>query len=103
MRPSPYVRFDTHHLTLRDVLAVDRTIVANERTFLGYVRTTLALLAAGGSLLHFVDNRWATIGGLCFVASSVPMFVIGLHHYVVRRRGLAPLMRHTLDPDDGAS
>lgn len=90
---SPYARFDTESLTLRDVLAVDRTIVANERTFLGYIRTTLALLAAGGSLLHFVSELWATIAAMCLIGISVPMFVIGLRHYLVRRSTLAPLMR----------
>lgn len=89
---APYARFDTHHLTLRDVLAVDRTIVANERTLLGYVRTALALLAAGGSLLHFMDAMWSTLAGTAFVIVSLPVLVVGLRHYVIRRRDLAPLM-----------
>lgn len=98
-RKTPYVRFSTDDLTLRDVLAVDRTVVANERTFLGYIRTTLALLAAGGSLLHFVDAMWSTVTGIALLGASVPMFAIGLHHYLARRRALAPLMCVVEDSD----
>jgi putative membrane protein len=90
---SPYARFDTSDLTLRDALAVDRTVVANERTLLGYIRTTLALLAAGGSLLHFLSGPWAAAGGIALLVLSVPMFVLGVNHYLVRRRHLAPLIR----------
>lgn len=91
-QPSPYVRFPTRDLTLRDVLAVDRTAAANERTFLGYIRTTLALLAAGGSLLHFFDGGWAMFAGLSFLAAAVPVFGLGMFQYAARRRHLAPLM-----------
>lgn len=97
--PSPYTRFASDQLSLRDVLAVDRTVVANERTFLGYIRTTLALLAAGGSLLHFVDATWSLVSGLALVAASAPMFAIGLRHYVVRRSALMPLIRAAADSD----
>lgn len=89
---APYRRFDIRDLTLRDVLAADRTIMANERTFLGYVRTTLALLAAGGSLLHFVSALWATVVGLFLLVAALPVMAVGLHHYLARRRVLAPLM-----------
>ena len=91
--PSPYARFANDDLTLRDVLAVDRTVVANERTLLGYARTTLALLAAGGSLLHFFDDTWTTVAGWVLVAGAGPMWFIGLRHYVRRRSHLVPLMR----------
>lgn len=90
---SPYSRFRDQDLTLRDLLAIDRTVVANERTLLGYVRTTLALLAAGGSLLHFLDAMWSTVTGVILVVASGPMFVIGLIHYVRRRKDLGVLMK----------
>jgi putative membrane protein len=92
MRRSPYTRFHSDELTLRDVLAVDRTLVANERTLLGYIRTTLALLAGGASLLHFFEGSLTTVSGIALLASSVPVFVLGVRHYIVRRRTLVPLM-----------
>ena len=88
----PYSHVETEDLTLRDLLAVDRTIAANERTLLGYLRTSLALVATGGSLLHFVDETWALATGLALIASGVPLLGFGMSSYLRRRRALLPLM-----------
>lgn len=37
MEEEPYSRFDQEELIIRDYLAADRTVLANERTFLAYV------------------------------------------------------------------
>ena len=57
-KQTPYQIIDGQ-LILRDHLAADRTVLANERTFLAYIRTTLTLFVAGyllsiskKSLLH---------------------------------------------------
>lgn len=44
---------DTHKegLILRDRLAIDRTASANERTFLAYIRTALALFVSGATFV----------------------------------------------------
>lgn len=89
---KPYARFTTDDLILRDVLAVDRTIIANERTLLGYARTTLALMAAGGSLLHFFTATWATAAGLVLIGAGLPLWIVGVVHYLRRRAALVPLM-----------
>ena len=88
LRESQYSRFDTNNLSLGDVLAVDRNVLANERTLLGYIRTALALLAAGGSLLHFFEGRWTTLGGLAFLGSGALIVLVGVLHYIRRRRAL---------------
>lgn len=92
VKRSPYAQFENDALTLRDLLAVDRTIAANERTFLGYVRTTLALIASGGSLLHFVETSWSVPIGIFLIGCSLPMMYVGLRHFLHRRHSLAPLM-----------
>ena len=53
MKSTPYARFKTDELILRDCLAADRTVLANERTLLSYVRTAMAFMAAGAALLRF--------------------------------------------------
>jgi putative membrane protein len=68
-------------LILRDVLAIDRTILANERTLLAYLRTTLAFLAAGGSLIHFVETWWALPIGLGLIAAGALLFGVGVWRY----------------------
>ena len=78
----PITRVPTGHETwLRDVLAIDRTILANERTLLSYFRTMLALLAAGGSLIQFVDAPWAIPAGIASIVSAPLLFGIGVWRY----------------------
>ncbi len=62
-----YIQFNREDLILRDYLAADRTVLANERTFMSYIRTAIALAAAGGSLIHFLDSLVATIGGIILI------------------------------------
>ncbi|MGH3423919.1 MAG: YidH family protein [Nocardioidaceae bacterium] len=53
-----------------------RFVLANERTYLAYVRTALAMLAAGAALFHVDDllgSRQATqaVGALVMVAGAL--------------------------------
>jgi len=83
-----YARFSPEELTLRDVLAIDRTAAANERTLLGYVRTALALVAAGAATVHFFDSFLSHAAGWILIASVVPLLFTGTRHYLQRRRDL---------------
>ena len=72
-----YRGLDKEGLILRDYLAAGRTDLANERTFLAYVRTALALFAAGVTLVHFFDSAWLTFVGWAFVPIGLTTLVIG--------------------------
>lgn len=89
---SPYARFAEDDLTLRDLLAVDRTVVANERTLLGFIRTALALMLTGASLIKFSDSSSLHVAGWGVGTLAVPLLAIGVGHFVRRRAGLKPLM-----------
>jgi putative membrane protein len=89
---SPYARFADDDLTLRDLLAVDRTVVANERTLLGFIRTSLALLLTGASLIKFSDSEILNTAGWAVGGISIPLFLSGAIHFRRRRAGLLPLM-----------
>ena len=86
MKRKTYARFEKDELTLRDVLAIDRTL-------LGYVRTTLAMLGAGAALLHFFEDSAPQLAGWGFLGVSVPILGIGVWHYIQRRNSLSPLIR----------
>jgi putative membrane protein len=63
---TPYERFKKSDLILRDELAIDRTVLANERTLLSYIRLAITLIIAGISIVHFAMEKWfETIGFLC--------------------------------------
>jgi putative membrane protein len=66
-------------LILRDLLAVERTRLANERTFLAYFRSSVVFLATGISIvsIHLFEN--VDYLGWGFIILSPIMFFIGLH------------------------
>jgi putative membrane protein len=53
---TPYIQ-EKEEMILRDYLAVDRTMLANEASFMSYVRTALTLIAAGATLVKFFDGN----------------------------------------------
>jgi putative membrane protein len=78
---NPYARFREHSLTLNDYLAIDRTVLANERTLLSYVRTGLTQIIMGGSALKFFDSRALTAAGILFLASGTVTLWFGWRRY----------------------
>jgi putative membrane protein len=58
-----------------------RTILANERTFLSYVRTALTLFAAGVTFIRFFGIELLSIVGYIFVVLSVVLVLLGSLRY----------------------
>ncbi len=71
--------------SLNDRLALQRTRLANERTFLTYVRTSLSMLGFGLVLiqLHPVRTGWLGYGA---VAVAAIVMLIGFLRFQQRRR-----------------
>lgn len=67
--------------TLADHLALDRTVLANERTLLSYVRTALGLLGAGAGAAHFIDDPWLVMAGWALALSSPVVLGAGVVRY----------------------
>ncbi len=70
MSEDQYLPFEKDHeqMILRDYLAVDRTMMANETSFMSYVRTALTLIAAGATLIKFFNEPTMHVLGWGFVA-----------------------------------
>ena len=79
------------NLPLRDQLALDRTDLANRRTWLAYARTAMALFVAGASFLHFFGSTWMDVAGVLFLIAALPTVAIGWRHYRVEEQRLAVL------------
>ena len=93
-RESPYERFSSDNLILRDHLACDRTILANERTLLAYVRTALMLGASGVTLVKFFsDHRTLVELGYILMLLSFPLFFVGFWRYWNVRKDMQKLMK----------
>ena len=78
---KPYSKFTEEKMILRDYLAADRTVMANERTFLAYIRTALSIFAVGASFLQFFNSRVIQIVGWIFIPVGIIIFIIGLIKY----------------------
>ena len=74
-------RYGDGELILRDYLAVGRTDLANERTLLAYIRTALAVTAAGVTIVHFFESMWLDIIGWVLVPIGVATLVLGIVRY----------------------
>jgi putative membrane protein len=71
---------------IRHSLAIDRTILANERTFLAYTRTSLTMLVPGITFIHFFAN---SIGlmllGIFFIPAGLITFLYGLRSFYKKK------------------
>lgn len=78
---NPYEQFKDRQLTLNDHLAIDRTVLSNERTLLAYGRTALAMVIIGGSAIKFFSSPWMILLGVPFLAGAAAVMVWGLISY----------------------
>ena len=100
---NPYVRFRGHSLTLNDYLAIDRTVLANERTLLSYTRTALTMLVIGGTCIKFFDSLWIEIVGLIFLLAALATFIIGWRRYLRMRAYVGAALEHRVSEGESKS
>ncbi len=86
-------------LILRDHLALERTRLANERTFMAYIRSALYLIIGGLALLeltHYGNLEWI---GIVALSLAVILGLIGVTRFHQLKRQLssyyAPLESET--------
>ena len=72
-----------------------RFLLANERTLLAWVRTSLTLLAAGVGTLQLIEDEWRTGPGLGLLLLGAAAAFVGLARY---RRADAAIRRGRLPP-----
>ena len=71
-------------MILRDHLAMERTKLANERTLLSYVRSSLYLLLGGIGLVGIKQNLFddLKVVGLVAIGLSVLFLAVGIIRYI---------------------
>ncbi|WP_394344886.1 DUF202 domain-containing protein [Gelidibacter salicanalis] len=78
-------------IILRDYLAIERTRLANERTLLSYIRSSLYLLLGGIAffqLKNFPDFKYLALLALVF---SAIFFIIGIYRFTLLKKSLRKL------------
>lgn len=83
-----YKEFFTKQLILRDYLAIERTILTNEATFLAYVRTSLTVMVVGVTLfkLYETSNTFLHSSGIAIALFGFLIFVIGTSRTIDMRQ-----------------
>lgn len=76
-----YTEGHKNEMILRDYLAVDRTIMANESSFLSYIRTSLTLVVAGVSLVKFLDSSFFHLLGWSLLVLAGLLVIHGAMRY----------------------
>jgi putative membrane protein len=100
MHRNPYKRFSKAELILRDELAIDRTILANERTLLSYLRGSLTLVIAGVSIIHFVQVGVLYWVGIALVPIGLASGIYGTLRYRKMNRSIRAI-RGTMEHKEG--
>ena len=72
----------------RDYLARQRTALANDRTLLSYIRTSLYFLVSGTALIKVEDLENVKHFGYVSFAISLGMLLIGIYNYFKIKRRL---------------
>jgi len=72
-----------------DYLAIYRTVLANERTFLAYIRTILVLAVGAVSLIKLFDHLIIQTAGWILAFIALVILIIG----IVRYRRMRKLIR----------
>ena len=84
-----YASFNPNELTIRDLLALDRTVLANERTFLSYVRTAVVFGGSGITILKlFPDQPILIPPAYAFIFITPVVFFLGYKRYMRTRKAL---------------
>ena len=93
MKINAYKNFSAKELILRDHLAIDRTILSNESTLLAYIRTSLAVIAAGATLVHFFIEFYIQCIGAILVILGIVILILGIRRYKMMDSSIKEIRR----------
>ncbi len=86
MDNAVYQEFMLKQLILRDYLSIERTVLANESTFLAYIRTSLTIAVVGVTLFQLSSNHPTfQYIGIVLALSGLYIFLVGSVRTVMMR------------------
>ena len=85
---------------LRDYLAIERTRLANERTLLSYIKSSLYLLLGGITALQLKSYPELEYLGIIALVFSAIFIFIGIYRFMILKRSLKRLYYMSENHDD---
>lgn len=67
---------------IQSELSIERTAMANRRTFLAYIRSAIGLIVAGAGLLKFTQSTWWVTLGIVMLVLTPIVLVMGIIDYM---------------------
>lgn len=101
MIDDPYKEFKREEMILRDWLALDRTVLANKRTFLAYARTAIALFVLGIAFVRLTDHQFFEISGFILMSLGIVVFIVGSREFVSTSGRLKKLVEKEKQIEEG--
>lgn len=68
-------------LILREKLALQRTILANQSAFLSFLRTSMYFLVAGVSINNLTSIKYGQLIEIIFISIAIALLIIGLVNF----------------------
>jgi putative membrane protein len=84
-------------LILRERLPLQRTVVANQTTFLAFLRTAMYFLIAGLSLKNVLKIENSIIIEIALFTASAIIFIIGIVNYFKHKKSILENKKHIGD------
>jgi len=84
-------------LILRERLALQRTILANQSTFLSFLRTSMYFAVAGVSVDRLLDIPGGRIYEYVLFVISAIVLVVGIFNFAIHRKKIAGSEKHIGD------
>ncbi len=84
-------------LILREKLALQRTTLANQSTFLAFLRTSMYFLIAGLSLRNLLKIENSLLIEIALFVTSFIIFVFGTVNYFKHKKSIAENKKHIGD------
>ncbi|CAM2746746.1 putative membrane protein [Flavobacterium succinicans] len=84
-------------LILREKLALQRTILANQSTFLSFLRTSMYFLIAGLSLRNLLKIEHSLYIELLLFTVSIIILIFGIYNFLKHQKSIIDSEKHVGD------
>lgn len=84
-------------LILREKLALERTVLANQSTFLAFLRTSMYFLVAGISINNLTTIKYGVTIEIIFIVIATLVLLIGIYNYFRQKRNISQSQKHIGD------
>ncbi len=81
-------------LILRERLALERTILANQSTLLAFLRTSMYFLVAGLSINNLTTVKHKELIESAFIIVSITLLIIGVTNFFKHKKSITESKKH---------